>query len=452
MQTRPTRPRASCNTGAELPSLATVGGDDASATATESIAVSGQQGQINGLAGFSEDDLRNRIQDMQRQGMTNGDIAGAFQGAMPARDSAVPAAALADRVAGSAVLAAVARRRWPAVAVGPAAVVAVAAAVAAVVAAVELAAAFGGFRGQNPNAWHGTVAYTGADSALNADSFSVTGRPLPKPQSDRNTLIASFTGIPSSRTSRRRIRSSSSFSACRRRATLRRRSCRPLCRRWRSGYGDLTGAGTVYDPTTGKPYTASNCSSQLLAVNASPTACIPANELIGANSLAGQALLNYYPAPNITPLGTQDNYQANINGDLAFVADLRALQPQLRRSAGARTKSRRSEAATPQRAANPAPVHRGELRLLAFGERQRQLLAHAGRLFGQQWVQLHQFLYGRLWPDQQHGIAGLEPLAQHRHQLLHQRNAEPGGRGRNSGGQFDHRTAIRSTTACPRSA
>ena len=68
------------NLGVQGPSLGDVASNDSSAT--ESIAVSGQQGQINGLAGFSEDELRNRIRDMQGQGFTNGDIAGAFMGAM----------------------------------------------------------------------------------------------------------------------------------------------------------------------------------------------------------------------------------------------------------------------------------------------------------------------------------------------------------------------------------
>ena len=59
------------NAGAAAPSI-----DDAitQAASTDAVAVTGQEGQINGLAGFSQDDLQNRIQDMQRQGMTNGDI------------------------------------------------------------------------------------------------------------------------------------------------------------------------------------------------------------------------------------------------------------------------------------------------------------------------------------------------------------------------------------------
>jgi hypothetical protein len=171
------------NTGVQLPSLGDISTEDSSA-ANESIAVSGNQGQINGLAGFSEDDLRNRIQDMQRQGLNNGDIAGTLTGVMSSGSFGGPGGGgfggpggggpggggpggggFGGRGGGGG------GGRFG-------------------------GGGFGGFRGQNPNAWHGTVAYTGADSALNADNFSTTGRSLPKPQSDRNTLIASFTGTP----------------------------------------------------------------------------------------------------------------------------------------------------------------------------------------------------------------------------------------------------------------
>ena len=67
------------NLGVNTPSI---GEDVAAAAGADTVAVSGQQGQTNGLAGFSQDDLQNRIQGMQQQGFTNGDIAGAFQGAM----------------------------------------------------------------------------------------------------------------------------------------------------------------------------------------------------------------------------------------------------------------------------------------------------------------------------------------------------------------------------------
>src|SRR5260370_5489024 len=67
--------------GAQLPSLAGVGGD---AAGTDSVTVNGAMGQTNGLAGYSEDDIRQRIQDAvaqaQRQGGAAGDMANVVVG------------------------------------------------------------------------------------------------------------------------------------------------------------------------------------------------------------------------------------------------------------------------------------------------------------------------------------------------------------------------------------
>jgi hypothetical protein len=67
--------------GAQLPSLAGAGGE---AVATDSVTVNGAMGQTNGLAGYSEDDIRQRIQDAvaqaQRQGGAAGDMANVVVG------------------------------------------------------------------------------------------------------------------------------------------------------------------------------------------------------------------------------------------------------------------------------------------------------------------------------------------------------------------------------------
>ncbi|HEX7158866.1 MAG TPA: carboxypeptidase-like regulatory domain-containing protein, partial [Edaphobacter sp.] len=64
------------NSGAQLPTLAGVGSQE---TASESVAVSGQMGQTNGLANFNEDEIRQRVQDAienaRRQGGATGDMA-----------------------------------------------------------------------------------------------------------------------------------------------------------------------------------------------------------------------------------------------------------------------------------------------------------------------------------------------------------------------------------------
>jgi hypothetical protein len=288
----------------QLPSVASSSGDDTSAT--ESIAVSGQQGQTNGLAGFSEDDLRSRIQDMQRNGFGNGDIATTLSGVMqtgtfgpgPGGPGGGGGFGPGGGGAGGGFGGGGGRGGGGFNGFG------------------------GGFRGQNPNAWHGTFAYTGANSALNADSRSFTGTPIVKPQSDRNTLIASFTGTPyipgwikpnpkqflffSVQETRNSNPSTSQITV----PTLAQR------------YGDLTPStdltiqskpliGTVYDPYTGQPYGNTGCDSHLATVDPNHTACIPLSEM----TAAAQALLNYYPLPNIAPnTGSYDNYQQNFPG------------------------------------------------------------------------------------------------------------------------------------------
>jgi hypothetical protein len=59
------------NTGAAMPTLSNLGD---STDATESVAVSGQQGQTNGLANFSEDELRQRVGDAVAQAQASGMI------------------------------------------------------------------------------------------------------------------------------------------------------------------------------------------------------------------------------------------------------------------------------------------------------------------------------------------------------------------------------------------
>lgn len=293
------------SSGAELPSLASTG-DDAAAS-SESIAVSGQQGQINGLAGFSEDDLRNRIQDMQRNGFSNGDIASTLSGVMQSGNFGPGPGGPGGERGGPGGGGGFAAGGGPGGGFGGRGG-----------GGGFGGGGFGGFRGQNPNAWHGSIAYTGADSALNADNFVTTGRPLPKPQSDRNTLIASFTGTPYIPHLTTPNPKQFVFLSVQETRNTSPSAIQAIVPTQAQRYGDLTGAGTVYDntgtpatnPNYGKPYGNTNCDPLLATVDASPTACIPANEI----TAAGTALINYYPLPNITPLGTLDNYQANVNG------------------------------------------------------------------------------------------------------------------------------------------
>ena len=276
---------ASAGAGDDGTQLPTVAGGVGDAAATDTVAVNGQMGQTNGLAGVSEDDIRQRIQDAlaqaQRQGGAQADMANAvvgMLGTLMGPGFGGPGGGFGGGGGGGGFRGGRGGGRGG-----------------------------GAFRGFNPTQFHGAFAYTGADGLLNANSFSVTGHQLPKPASDRNTFIGSLTGSPYipglTKPSTKQFAFLSAQLTHNTVPTIAQVVVPTLAQR----LGDLTNAGTVYDPTTGNPYGAVNCSAALLAVNANPTACVPKNEL----TAAGQALLNYYPLPNVTPLGTADNYQTN---------------------------------------------------------------------------------------------------------------------------------------------
>ncbi|GAC1418278.1 MAG: hypothetical protein NVSMB62_09880 [Acidobacteriaceae bacterium] len=272
------------NTGVSLPSIGGGGEEASSSLATETVAVSGVAGQTNGLAGFSEENIRQRIQDMQRQGGSNGEVASMLLGAMAGGGLGGPGGAPGGRGGPGG--------GGPG-GVGP--------------------GGFGGggggfgrgFRGQNGTAWHGAFAYNGSDSALNAIPFSVTGRPVSKPPSSTNTLTGSVTGSPYLPGLTKPSPKQFVFLSVQETRNTIPSIAQAIVPTAAQRLGDLTGQGAVYDPNTGKQYTATNCSPALLAINASPSACIPQSEL----NPSAQTLLSYYPLPNITPLGTQDNFQ-----------------------------------------------------------------------------------------------------------------------------------------------
>ena len=177
---------------------------------------------------------------------------------------------------------------------------------------------FGGFRGQNPNQPHGTISYNGYNSALNANGYSVTGIPVSKPQAQQNTLVASITGTPYIPHLTTPNPKQFVFLTVQETRITRPSTIQTIVPTLAQRLGDLTPAyqagqvvtGTITDPKTGLPYGKTNCSPQLAAVDASPTACIPQSEL----NAAALALLNYYPLPNVSSTQTVDNYQANFPG------------------------------------------------------------------------------------------------------------------------------------------
>jgi hypothetical protein len=303
------------------------GGD--AANASDSIAVTGQQGQINGLAMFSEADLQNRIQGFQAQGLGNGDIAGALQGAMQTGSFGGPGGGPGGGGGFGGPGGGFGGGPGGGFGGGP--------------------GGFGGgrggggggrggggfggpggFRRQNPNAWHGTVGYTGSNSVLNATQWTPTGIPIAKPQASRNSLTASFTGTPFIPHLMAPNPKQFLFLSATETRNDTPTTIQTIVPTTAQRYGDLSASaqagtvlsGTVYDPFPtyvdpnthqtvnnpgyGQPYSTTNCDSRVQPNHV----CIPTYEL----SPAALALLNYYPAANITPTLTGDNYQANFPG------------------------------------------------------------------------------------------------------------------------------------------
>ena len=265
------------DTGTQMPSLANLGNSDAAAS--DSVTVSGQMGETNGLANFSEDEIRQRVQDAmeqaRRQGGAVGDMAGVVSGMLGNMMGPGGGGGRGGRGGGGGR---------------------------------------GGFRGFNPTAPHGAIFYQGGNGALDAAPFSVAaalgepGAQVVKPSSMQNRFGVSFAGSPFipglvqastkqfvffNLTGQRNITPRIFNGTV---PTLDERS---------GNFSALT--QTLYDPATGQP--------------------IPGNNLNNAQtpiSAQALALLKFYPAPNVPNAGSLNNYQTVTNaGQNSTSASLR---------------------------------------------------------------------------------------------------------------------------------
>jgi hypothetical protein len=258
------------NTGTQMPSLAGLGNDSA---ATDSVAVSGQMGQTNGLANFNEDEIRQRVEDAmaraRQQGGAPGDVVNAVAGMLggmmvmsgpggggPGGSGGGPGNVFFTRGGGGGR----------------------------------------GGRGFDPTQPHGAIFYQGGNGALDATNFSLTGAPVVKPAYSSNRYGVSFAGSPfipglfkaSTKqfvflnvTGQRNTNPQNLYGTV---PTAAERT------------GDFSSRNTpFYDPATGQQF---QCNGTL--------------NVICSNRISPQALslLKYYPAPNIATTGAQGyNYQ-----------------------------------------------------------------------------------------------------------------------------------------------
>ncbi len=279
------------NSGAQMPTLSGLGGSDA---ASESVAVSGQMGQTNGLANFSEDDIRQRIQDAvdnaRRQGGATGDMANMVAGMLGGMMNGMVVAGGPGGPGGGG------GGRQVFIAGGGGG---------------GRGGGGGAFRGFNPTQPHGAFFYQGGNGALNAAPFSVAsalgepGAQVVKPSSMTNRYGVSFTGSPfipglvkaSTKqfvflnvTGMRNI-NPQVFNGTVPTVAMRNGDFSQLL----SNNSGVV-SGQLYDPATGKPIVNNNLRNATTPL--SPQA---------------QALLNFYPAPNVPGASLKNNYQTVTN-------------------------------------------------------------------------------------------------------------------------------------------
>ena len=159
------------NSGAALPSLAGVGGS--AEAANDAVTVSGQSGQMNGLANFSEDDIRQRIEDRVAEARANGQlgaggdptdaIVGMLGGMLGGGGGGRGGPGGGGRGGGGDG---------------------------------RGGGGSGAFRNFNPAQPHGSVFYQGGNSALNSAPWSPTLTPLTNPSAYSNRFGASIAGSP----------------------------------------------------------------------------------------------------------------------------------------------------------------------------------------------------------------------------------------------------------------
>ena len=275
---------ASTGNAASTPSLGGAGADTLGA-GNDSVAVTGAQGQTNGLASLSEDDIRDRISQATDEARRRGGVSG---------DQIDVVVSLLGGIMGGP---GGGGRGGPGGGRGS-----------------------GGFRNFNPTTPHGSVFYQGGFSQLDAQAFSLTGIQTVKPNSYQNRFGVTFAGSPSipglikastkqfvflNLTGQRNITPENLY------ATVPTQLERT---------GDFSESGpvvngvqinpTLYDPTTNAltlPGQATNGTCAAALAGTIPVAAC-AGHVVPVVTQQAQNLLNYYPAPNVPGVSTR-NYQ-----------------------------------------------------------------------------------------------------------------------------------------------
>jgi hypothetical protein len=258
--------------GAELPSIAgnsDFGGD--------SVAISGQSGQVSPLAGIDMDRVRDAIETIRAQGgLAGGDSGGLFGGGLGG-------GGFGGGFGGGGFGGGGGR------------------------------GGRGNFRGFNPGQPHGAIFWIGSNSALNAEPFSITGQPQEQPASGTNRFGITFMSAPYLPRLTKPSGKDTLF------LTLSgQRSSSPLDEyatvptdAERAGDFSAPGLPAIYDPATGLQFVASgNPGIPDGTLNVIPPTQF-AKSLNGGLSPA-LALLKYYPEPNLANSSASNGYNYHL--------------------------------------------------------------------------------------------------------------------------------------------
>jgi len=268
--------------GAALPSVA--GNSDFSG---DSVAISGQSGQVSPLAGVDMDRLRDAMETARAQGLLPGGQGGGLFGG----GGGFGGGGFGGGGFGGGGFGGGGR---------------------------------GNFRGFNPGQPHGAIFWTGSNSALNAEPFSIEGQSQEQPPSGTNQFGITFMSAPYIPHLTKPSGKDTMFLSI-----SGQRSSSPLDEYGivptdpeRGGDFSAAGLPAIYDPTT----------LQQFAANGNPGVPNGTLNVIPSHRITQQAtnLLQYYPEPNLTPSAADnDNYHllttAQTNSTQAGIRYMRSL-------------------------------------------------------------------------------------------------------------------------------
>src|ERR1700761_6385857 len=276
------------NSDVAMPTLGNLGqsGGEETTQASESINVNGQVGQTNGLANYSEDEIRQRVQDAVDQARSNGQLP---QGADPTNQIV---SLIGGMMGGGGPGGGGGGRGGRGGGGGG---------------GRGGGGGFGAFRNFNPAQPHGNVFYQGANNALNSAPWSPTGR-VEQPSGFQNRFGASIAGspyIPGLTKPNTKQFAFLNVSGQRNLNSFLQDGLVPTDLERRGDFSQTRLPGTnsnglppfvtLYDPATGQPIPGNNLANATLPISPQAT-----------------ALLSYYPEPNI-PLQNGFNYQTVSN-------------------------------------------------------------------------------------------------------------------------------------------